>query len=337
MALLGAFGCAKRPTYTASDHYDGTSFHNPTRAARPGFGRVMRHVVAGRRGAWPRKRVATSEVAQLGTSPGEGAVAVTFINHATVLLEFEGVTVLTDPVWSQRVGPGSFAGPKRARDPGVAFEDLPAIDVVVISHNHYDHLDLPTLRRLDERDAPEMLVPLGDRSWMTRRGLTNVVEMDWWERRDVGGLKITFTPAQHNSGRGASDYNASLWGGYTFEASGDAVFFAGDTAYAEHFTEIRARIGAIGLALLPIGAYMPRDFTQAFHMDPAEAVHAQQDLQAPLAIGIHYGTFELTAEDFDAPPKALADALKASAQPASTFVALPEGQTRLVNLRPVSP
>ncbi|MEO1335201.1 MAG: MBL fold metallo-hydrolase [Myxococcota bacterium] len=262
------------------------------------------------------------------------SVAVTFVNHATLLLEFESLTVLTDPVWSDRVGPFSWAGPHRARKPGIPFDKLPPIDVVLISHNHYDHLDAPTVERLARTHAPLFLVPLGVREWFEDRGIERVVELDWWDTFKFSErVDMVFCPAQHNSGRSPFSTDETLSGSFLIRHPKGRVYFAGDTAYQAHFREIARRFGPVDVGLLPIGAYAPRETMRAFHMDPRDAVQAHLDLQARVSVGMHFGTFQLTGEDFDAPPRDLARALQDFHIDSKKFSVLAEGETRLFNLR----
>ena len=322
-------GCAASAPGPIGARFDGTRFRNAVPAPSPSVWRVARHILFGRGGAWPEAMLAAEATPALAQPRRAGEVAVTFVNHATVLLQLEGLTILTDPVWSERVGPWSWAGPPRARAPGVPFEALPAIDVVLISHNHYDHLDLPTLERLEAAHHPLVLVPLGDAALLRDAGITRVVELDWAQSVELpGGVEIVFLPAQHNSGRTPWTADRSLWGSYLIRRGAGGVYFAGDTAYEAHFAAIRARYGPVDLALLPIGAYLPEAMMRPFHMSPAEAVRAQRDLGARHAVGIHYGTFQLSDEDFEQPVRDLAVALAAAPELPGPFEALPEGTTR---------
>jgi L-ascorbate metabolism protein UlaG (beta-lactamase superfamily) len=289
-----------------SDHFDGERFFNP------GYGPINK--TFGDMLRWRREeRAVWPEWVVTGTGPvaeprGGRGVAATFVTHATFVLRFgngsEGATVLADPIWSERCSPVSFAGPRRVHAPGVVFDSLPRVDVVVISHNHYDHLDLPTLKQVWERDSALFLVPLGDRALLEGAGIGRVEEMDWWESREFAGLSITFLPAQHWSARGLFDRNKSLWGSWGITApDGTRVYHGGDTGYSSHFTAIRERWGAPDLALLPIGAYAPRWFMGAAHVDPAEAVRAFLDLAARKGVGMHFGAFQLTNEPWDEPAR----------------------------------
>ena len=250
---------------------------------------------------------------------GSSAV-VTFIGHSTFLIQTAQGNILTDPMYSERAGPAPF-GPRRARPPAVRFEHLPDISLVLLSHNHYDHCDRGTLRRLAERFDPLVITPLGNASLVRSAGIRRVEELDWWQHADTAPLPIMLTPAQHFSARTPFDRNRALWGGFTIGVDGARIFFAGDTAYAPFFADIPRRAGAIDLALLPIGAYEPRWFMQAVHMNPAEAVQAHIDLGGPASVGMHFGTFQLTAEDIGEPARALEEACDARGIPPSRFAA----------------
>jgi L-ascorbate metabolism protein UlaG (beta-lactamase superfamily) len=291
----------------ASDHFDGTRFFNPTPPRQQPFTAVPR-MMRERRTPWP----AHVDVRPQQPPPLNGAAAVvTFIGQATFLIQTAAGNLLTDPMYSERASPVRFAGPKRARQPGIAFDDLPPIAAVLLSHNHYDHCDRPTLRRLARRDDPIVVTPLGNGPLVRSAGLRRVEERDWWEDATTGPLPITLTPAHHFSARTPFDRNRALWGGFVITVAGARIYFAGDSAYAPFFTDVRARLGPIDLALLPIGAYEPRWFMRAVHMNPAEAVQAHIDLGGPESIGMHFGTFQLTTEGIDEPLRALDEARRA--------------------------
>ena len=230
---------------------------------------------------------------------------ITLINHSTVLLQQNGSNILTDPIWSERASPLSWIGPRRRRKPGVRWEDLPFIDTVLLSHNHYDHLDLGTLRRLADRGQSQFVVPAGVARLLRSNGIGPVHELDWGESLAVAGTRVHSVPALHFSARGLFDRNRTLWCGYVVEAWGRIIYFAADTAFGGHFASIRERFGAPYLALLPIGAYEPRWFMSAVHMGPEEAVKAHQILGAQTSIAIHHGTFQLADEGLDTPKKRL--------------------------------
>ncbi len=260
--------------------------------------------------------------------PLEGAdAAVTFIGHATFLIQTAGGNVLTDPVYSRRVGPLNLLGPRRVRQPAVRFEDLPAISTVLLSHNHYDHCDRPTLGMLAERFDPVVVTPLGNGPLVRSCGIRRVEELDWWQEAQATSPPITLTPSQHFSARHPLDWNRALWGGFVLAAGRRRVFFAGDTAYATFFHDVRRRLGPIDLALLPIGAYEPRWFMRIVHMNPAEAVQAHLDLDASQSVGMHFGTFQLTTEGIDEPLRALDAARNARNITHSQFRALRFGES----------
>ena len=261
--------------------------------------------------------------------------SATWIGHATMLVQVAGVNVLTDPIFSERASPVGFTGPKRRVRPGLGYNQLPHVDVVVISHNHYDHLDRDSVLKLNQQPggAPLFLVPLGVQPWMVEQGITNVRELDWWQQTRVMGLDITFVPVQHWSARTISDRYDTLWGGWVLQSAVSvakpfSVFFAGDTGYSKDFTDIHQRFDRFDLALLPIGAYAPRWFMQKQHIDPGEAVKIHRELHARQSIGIHWGTFELTDEPLDEPPLALARELQKAGVPAGEFAVLRHGELR---------
>jgi L-ascorbate metabolism protein UlaG (beta-lactamase superfamily) len=316
--------------HPVSDHFDGKRFFNPTLSndfppSRRSTLRMMREPKT----RWPQW-VENKGAPRLQMPLGANEVAITFVNHATFLIQINGVTILTDPVWSERASPFRWAGPKRVRNPGVPFDDLPAIDVILLSHNHYDHLDVATLKRLQQRCAPNVFTAIGDARLVTPLGFTKVRELDWWDDvsfNDV--LKITFVPAQHFSARGLFDRQKSLWGGYMIELGGRRIYFGGDSGYSTHFSDISARLGSPDIAILGIGAYEPRWFMKPVHMNPAEAARAHRDLGAKQSIGMHFGTFQLTTEAIDEPKNELARVLSLNGIPEREFVVLDEGETRV--------
>ena len=259
--------------------------------------------------------------------------SVTWIGHATVLVRLGGINVLTDPHFSERASPVSFAGPKRYQPPGVALEDLPEIHAVVISHSHYDHLDVDSVRQLHARSSGTLrfFVPLGLKPWFAELGIDNVIELDWWEHVELGGVRFTLTPAQHWSARGLFDRNQTLWGGWAIQASEFKFFFAGDTGYSADFVQIRRRLGPFDLAAIPIGAYEPRWFMRIQHVDPAEALAIHQDLGARQSLGVHWGTFEMSDEALDVPPRELAAARREVGMNENEFFVMRVGETRLLS------
>lgn len=254
---------------------------------------------------------------------------VTFVNHATLLIQTNDVNILTDPVWSQRVSPVSWIGPRRHRPPGIRFEDLPQIDLVLLSHDHYDHLDLPTLARLERRDRPSFFCGIGVGALLARHRFSDVTELDWWESvKARRSLSVASVPAQHFSGRTPFYRNRTLWGGFVVSGSAGEIYFAGDTGYGPHFRQIGERFGGIRLALLSIGAYKPEWFMGPIHISPAEALAAHRDLGARTSVGMHHGTFELADDGQDEPAREIEDLLLRSPEPRPRFWLLENGQGR---------
>jgi L-ascorbate metabolism protein UlaG (beta-lactamase superfamily) len=307
-------------------HFDGQRFFNPYAPqgrTREEFQRWQR---TRRKEPWP-KYVEAPTFPAPARAPSD-RIAVTFIGHSTFLLQLGGIRVLTDPIWSERCSPVSFAGPRRARPPGQSLDALPGVDLLLVSHNHYDHMDLPTLREVQRRWDPRTATGLGDARHLAKAGIRSAVELDWWEIGEFAGARITYVPAQHFSSRTLWDRNRSLWGGFVIEAGGAVVYFAGDTGYCPHFAEIRRHFPRIDLALLPIGAYEPRWFMRQNHMNPEEAVRAHLDLGARRSLGMHFGTFQLTDEAIDAPLLALQEALTGAGLAVDDFDVLGFGETR---------
>jgi N-acyl-phosphatidylethanolamine-hydrolysing phospholipase D len=236
---------------------------------------------------------------------GRGEATVTWVGHATLLVQLDGVNVLTDPHWSRRASPVSFGGPRRLTPPGLRFEDLPPIHVVVISHDHYDHLDRETVKRLAATHHPRFLVPLGLKSWFAELGITDVDELDWWDEQKVQGLTFACVPARHFSGRTPWDRNRRLWSGWAVIGRERRLYFAGDTGYWGGLKEIGARLGPFDLAAIPIGAYLPPVIMKASHTTPEEALAAFSDVRGRVFVPIHWGTFDLADEPPGDPPRRL--------------------------------
>ncbi len=330
--VLMTSACAREPSYPLSDHYDGKRFFNPNDPKDHRFYDLITFLVTRDKKVWP-DTVDNEPALNLSAPRSDGEVAVTFVNHATVLLQFNGYTILTDPVWSERVGPISFIGPKRVRKPGFPFDQLPKIDIVLISHNHYDHLDAETLKKLIARFQPIIFVPLGDKSLIQSLGAHHVHEMDWWDSVKVlRHLEITFAPTRHFSGRSLFGFDKSLWGSYVMNVHGRKIYFGGDSGYSPYYQAIEHRFGPMDLSFLPIGSYEPRWFMKAVHMNPEESVLAHRDLKSRETIGIHFGTFQLSDEKIDQPEIELSAALKKLSVAPGTFIVLKEGQTRIVTL-----
>ncbi len=327
-------GCASASPYAKSDHFDGERFYNPSGTVVKSFWQVLKWQATSNKTAWPEWRELTAKPALTHSGP-EGTATVTFVNHATHLIQTPRCNTLTDPVFFERVSPVSWAGPKRKRPPGVLFEELPKIQLVVISHNHYDHLDARSIEALAKAHNPQFIVPLGNAALLKEFGAKRVLELDWWQTEMLPelGVSVTLVPAQHWSARGLRDRNLALWGGYVLkEASGLQVYFAGDTGYGPHFRQIRERLGVMDLSLIPIGAYAPRWFMKEQHTNPDEAIQAHLDLESRFSMATHFGTFPLADDGMDEPVLDLKAALAARKLDDSHFYAPEHGETRVIRL-----
>lgn len=290
---------------------------------------------------WQRKAFAKVDFPVEANDPAflaanRSRTTVTWVGHSTFLVQLGGLNILTDPHFTGRASPLKFAGPERLVKPGLALRDLPPLDLVLVSHNHYDHLDEGTVKWL-ARHHPKAVyaVPLGLRRWLQRRRVHNVVELDWWQAHAGHGFTVTAVPVQHFSGRTATDRNRTLWCGFVVEVDGRRLFFAGDTGYSKDFADIGERFAPVDLALLPIGAYEPRWFMRAMHVNPEEAVRIHREIGSRQSVAMHWGTFRLTEEPLDEPPRQLAAALaKADVSP-ERFWVLRHGETRRVTLNPL--
>jgi L-ascorbate metabolism protein UlaG (beta-lactamase superfamily) len=292
-------------TFPRSDHFNGKTFFNPGEESGRGFIDLLRWKMTNRAAPWPKH----VDVAggPLPPAPGADGVVATWIGHSTFVLRTSSLTILTDPVFSDVAGPLSWLGPRRVAPPGVDFELIPKVDLVLLSHDHYDHCDMPTLRRLAKRDDPLVISPLGHRGLLAGAGLRRTVELDWWATKvALPGCVVTLVPARHWSRRRPLGTNSRLWGGFLVKVGGRLVYFAGDSAYQEGlFTEIGRRCGPPDLALVPIGAYEPRWFMKDAHMNPAEAVQVHREVGARRSVAMHWGTFQLTDEAREDPARAL--------------------------------
>ena len=293
--------------FPISDHCDGRRFFNPGVHINRNWLDVLRWRLTSRGEKWPPEIEIENQ--SLPPEP-EAGVACTWINHATTLLQSASMNWLIDPVFSPCAGPWGKLGPRRVHPPGIGLDQLPKIDAILLSHDHYDHCDLPSLRTLNTKFQPHAITPLGNGNLLRRAGFaaSRIVELDWWQSHPINAQnKVTLTPARHWSNRISGSRNERLWGGFSIQTGDRHVASIGDTGYDElMFRDIRKRLGAPDLALIPIGAYEPRWFMAAQHCNPEEAVQIHRDLQAKHSIAVHWGTFQLTDEAREAPPKALA-------------------------------
>jgi N-acyl-phosphatidylethanolamine-hydrolysing phospholipase D len=310
LMLLGACsGTGKEPVPGQPAHHVVGGFRNtnpdfrrPSTWTRWSF--IVRRLWAG--AVAPRNFVAP-RVVNDGVSLRSGRMnpSITWIGHSTLLAQIEGINILTDPQWSERASPVSWGGPRRLNPPGLAFEDLPRIDFVLISHDHYDHLDLTTVKRLAEAHDPLFLVPLGLKAWFAENGMSRVEELDWWDERHYRGIRFVCVPAQHFSQRTLWDANERLWASWAVLSPKRKLYFSGDTGYFAGFKEARQRLGAFDVAAVAIGAYVPAEIMKTVHTTPEEAVQAFVDLEARNLLAIHWGTFDLAEEPLDEPPQRL--------------------------------
>jgi L-ascorbate metabolism protein UlaG (beta-lactamase superfamily) len=311
-----------------TDHFDGSKFRNPGPYDRKGFIDFLRWQLNRNQGHWNEWIDSESGAAPPRRVDGRD-LRVTFVNHATVLIQTEGLNILTDPIWSERASPVRWAGPKRHRAPGLRFEDLPPIDIVVISHNHYDHLDIKTLSRLNAEHRARFVTGLGNRALLNAHAINNVTELDWWAAAKVSNeLNVACVPAKHFSGRGLRDGEATLWCGFVIQGSAGNIYFAGDTGMGSHFAEIKNRFGSIRLALLPIGAYLPEWFMHPVHISPSEAIEVHRLLEPSISMAIHFGTFALGDDGESEPVARLRASLNNTSD--SRFWVLEHGEGRNV-------
>jgi L-ascorbate metabolism protein UlaG (beta-lactamase superfamily) len=332
-AGLSAFWASRMRNYDGpiSDHFDGTRFYDPDGSPPKSLGEVLRWQFGRNRQRQPWPEWAPSPYADTPPPRVTGdKVRLSFVGHASWLIQTSGLNILIDPVWSDRAAPFTFAGPKRHNAPGVAFDALPAVDVALVSHGHYDHLDVATLSKLNAKFSPRVITPLGNDATMRSADYALRAEaFDWHDRIDLGnGVAVTLVPTRHWSARGLFDRNKALWASFVLETPAGKLYIVCDSGYGDgnHFRRVAEAHGPLRLAILPIGAYEPRWFMQEQHMNPTDAVKALADCGAAQALAHHHGTFQLTDEAIDAPVTALGEALEAAKVPRERFVALKPGQ-----------
>lgn len=309
-----------------SDHFDGHRFFNPGSHDPPRLDpqRIVNRWLSSERPAWPDHVPVQPSVPPRNVAGDE--MRVTWIGHSTVLVQVAGLNILTDPIWSERASPFSFMGPRRVREPGVRFDDLPPIDLVLVSHNHWDHMDLPTLRRLWERDRPQIVTGLGNDTILRGEGIESVAR-DWGGRVPVrGGAEVVVLRNNHWDSRWGSDRNRALWSAFAVRTPQGTIFFGGDTGWGDGtWVDEAARAGPYRLAIIPIGAYLPRDIMQNSHLSPEEALRVFHALNPAMALGVHWGTFQLAFEGIDDPPRTLAALVQRQGLPPGRFVTTEAG------------
>lgn len=311
-----------------SDHFNGTTFENPGEVPSKDFFDVMKWYFQRDQGEWsvvPEEEITFAERPDDNVTTG---MKITYVNHSTFLIQTAGVNILTDPVWSERVSPMSFAGPKRFRPPGVRFEDLPPIDLIIISHNHYDHLDINTLKKLNEQFEPRVIVPLGVDLYLNQEGIENTLALDWKEKQPIDSdITIHSVQAQHFSARGLFDRDKTFWSGYVIDTPVGSVYFAGDTGYGDFFKQIGEQHPNIKVGLIPIGAYKPRWFMKPMHVNPEEAIQIHKDVGAEISFGMHFGTFPLADDGMKDPENDFTQAMQQPENTGVNFKLLTEGDT----------
>ena len=325
MIIVGMSVSGPRYRGPISDHFDGSRFTNPGGVKARGGMQVLKWMLNRKPGAWNEDLRENYGKHPLGHF--KDGIRITFVNHSTFLIQVDGLNILTDPVWCKRVSPFSWLGPKRMKLPGVRFGDLPRIHVVTLSHNHYDHLDVETMRMVFAAHHPRVIVPLGVKRLLDRHYISGVTEVDWWEEIGVSdSTKIQAVPAQHFSGRGFLDRDKTLWCGYVIKAGAGNIYFAGDTGYNDvTFKDIGTRCNPIKVSLLPIGAYQPRWFMSPIHTSPDESVKIHHELGSGTSIASHYGTFPLGDDGQEDPVNDLRYALSRSQPGSGSFIVLKEG------------
>jgi L-ascorbate metabolism protein UlaG (beta-lactamase superfamily) len=320
---VGYLLSAPRYKGPVTDHFNGKTFVNPDNKKAKGLPEVLKWATSRSRTPWIKN---THTHGPKPEASHEG-LRITFVNHSTFLIQLDGLNILTDPIWSERASPFSWAGPRRWRDPGIRFEDLPKIDFILLSHNHYDHLDLAALKSLKALSNPKIFTALGVKIFLEENGLTNVEEMDWWDEMPFNAeIKIQSVPAQHFSARGMFDRDATLWCGFVIHHREGNVYFAGDTGYNENtFKTIGERSRPIRASIIPIGAYKPAWFMSPIHCSPEEAIKIHLDVRSETSVASHFGTFSLADDGEDEPVNHLKAELKRLEIPESKFLTLDEG------------
>lgn len=318
---------------TLPSHFDGKRFRNLI-PRRNGYGALLRWLLTRRRGQWrPVTNARPAAVPPRNSDP----LRITFVNHSTFLLQLNGINILTDPIWSERASPLTWIGPRRVRAPGITMEQLPPIDLVLLSHNHYDHMDLPTLRRLSREHRPTIYTGLNNGRKLKKEGIGNIVELDWWQEAAArSDMWITAVPAQHFSGRTPLDRDKTLWCGFMLQTERLSIYFAGDTGSGPHVEEIARRFPEIDLSILPIGAFRPEWFMGEVHMSPQDAVNAHRALRSSVSVAGHFGTFPLADDGDDEAVQELHEILRRIPMQGTEFWTLPFGEGREVQARPLA-
>jgi len=331
--LIGILVSAPVYKGPVTDHFDGRRFKNFGNVKAKGLYDVLKWMITRKTGNW--KTPSTDPTLKKPPFGEPASTCVTFINHSSFLICTEQVNILVDPVYSERVSPFDFIGPKRMRSAGIEFDDLPRIHLVLITHNHYDHLDMPTIRQIQKKYQPRFIVPLGVKAQLLREGISLVDEMDWWQKVDFNdAISVTSVPAQHFSGRGMLDRDKTLWCGYALGLANGRLYFAGDTGYTSGLFEmISEKLGPVDLAIIPIGAYKPQWFMSPIHCSPEEAVRIHLAIGSRKSIACHFGTFPLADDSQEEPVNDLRSTLDSHRLSNSDFIVLQEGETFVMDVK----
>ncbi len=319
---------SNQASYPLSDHYDGEHFYNlDKKKTKKSFKNVLKMLrEKSLKNKWP-EFVENKSEPELAGDLSLDQTYVTYINHASHLIQLQNLNILLDPIYSKRAGPLSLLGPKRVRNPGIPLKKLPQIHVVLVSHNHYDHMDLSTLKKLEKLFQPLFIVPLGNRKYLKNK-VSHILELDWWDCHPINPHQsVTLVPAQHWSMRKFGDANTALWGGFWIQSGEIKIYFSGDTGYGPVFKLINEKLGEPNISILPIGAYEPRWFMKEQHMNPEEAVLASLDLKSHFSIATHHQTFRLSAEEMDEPVEDLKKSLISRGIEEGRFLAPENGET----------
>lgn len=314
------------PSYKGpkSDHFDGKKFSNPNGLAAQNLLGVLKYGIKRKPEEWV-KNYETDVRTESIPIPQENEVQVSFVNHSTFLIQIGGYNILTDPIWSKRCSPFQWVGPERMRPPGFSMELLPKIDLVLLSHNHYDHLDVNTLKAIAEKHNPKFIVPLGVGGYLSKLGINDSIELDWDATTSFGELDIKGISANHFTSRGLFDRDKTLWCGFLLNFNGYKCYFVGDTGYGPNFKQLGEQERQIDLALIPIGAYLPKWFMSPIHISPAEAVQVHKDINSKQSIAMHFGTFPLADDGMHTPQKELKKAISNKDMNEDEFIIPDEG------------
>ena len=308
-----------------SDHFNGRRFQNPSRKSAKGFASVFKYVRTRKPDKWVENYETFTRTEPV-PQPDPAVIQYTFVNHSSFLIQHNGLNILTDPIWSKRCSPFQWGGPKRMRPPGLSFDALPNIDVVIITHNHYDHLDKNTIININKTHSPLYITSAGVGHYLKSIGCENIIELDWWQAHDVNGTSFKAVPANHFSSRGTFDRNTSLWSGFVIRSDKKSMYYLGDSGYSDIFKEIGKREGPFDLSFIPIGAYMPRWFMSPIHISPDESVLVHKDVQSKKSIAMHFGTFPLADDNPERSQQELMKALEKQDLSDQEFMIPDEGE-----------